>query len=643
MYSVPRRTRTAESGACSNCVKSRQRCYIGVSGGPCSSCRRAKLDCDAHGSKPPRARSVNAGRPSALTYCPGTGTPEEIFASQLRESEREYCLKNGMAGNPAVLSTIPLDYHISIINQLLGIGAPPAVHLPNYLASLPDRLHRDDIEYLRRGGAFDLPSDRLRNELLTSYLLWVHPHMPIVALHGVLSAIADANSSYQISLLLFHAVMFAASAFVDVSHIRAEGFPSRSALRESLFRKVKVLLDLECEDDRLAVARSLLLIVSWPEPHRDQKELTHWLGMCISLVKSAGLHQMSTASKHNSRQQRLWKRAWWSIHNHVRLSSSSLLPLLTTQNASANFSIPQPCMEDFEFGAISPSVQALVGHYDFLRDIQYQQFHARAFIERTALCQLEQVSGLLEGTSAPPRRADVSDDAAASQASFLADGEFACKLRSWHTQLPPALHYRSPSSSSPTDLERFILVHRAWLLLLYLASAYVVCSRKKRASSSPGNEHILDRIGLVFEDLDKFNLTGLLPAASIAILLPVLEFHLHAVRSAPHQSNPSSQQKLHRYLTMLHQFRENSALAEQMIGKISEATSSRSAPDAVGTESMERNAVSGSQCDIAPSGFGFGENDDFYTFLEAGLSFARVFPSVDGLDPELNSDLYVRQ
>lgn len=147
-----------------------------------------------------------------------------------------------MAGNPAVLSTIPLDYHISIINQLFGPGsaAPPAVRLPSYLVGLPDRLHSDDIEYLRCSGALDLPSETLRNELLKSYLLWVHPHMPILGMHEFLSAVAGDNESHRISLLLFHAVLFAASAFVDECHIRAEGYPSRSVFRESISCKVKV-------------------------------------------------------------------------------------------------------------------------------------------------------------------------------------------------------------------------------------------------------------------------------------------------------------------------------------------------------------------------------------------------------------------
>lgn len=146
-----------------------------------------------------------------------------------------------MAGD---LDYFPIDYYIGIINQLFGSGsaAPPAVHLPSFLTQLPDRLHRDDVEYLRRSGALDLPSDMLRNELLKSYLLWVHPHMPILGLHEFLSAIAGDNKSHQIGLLLFHAVLFAASAFIDVCHIRAEGYPSRSAFRESLSRKVKVLL-----------------------------------------------------------------------------------------------------------------------------------------------------------------------------------------------------------------------------------------------------------------------------------------------------------------------------------------------------------------------------------------------------------------
>ena len=46
-HHMPKRARTIQSGACSHCVRQRQRCYIGVKGVPCSTCRRHDLACDA--------------------------------------------------------------------------------------------------------------------------------------------------------------------------------------------------------------------------------------------------------------------------------------------------------------------------------------------------------------------------------------------------------------------------------------------------------------------------------------------------------------------------------------------------------------------------------------------------------------------
>ncbi|RHZ43331.1 transcription factor domain-containing protein [Aspergillus thermomutatus] len=635
MHSVPRRTRTAESGACSNCVKTRQRCYIGVSGGSCSSCRRAKLDCDAHESTTPR--SVTEEPSSWLTYC-----PEDIFASQLKQSERECSLKNGMAGNPAVLSTIPLDYHISIINQLFGPAsdAPPAVHLPSYLADLPGRLHRDDVEYLRRSGALDLPSDTLRNELLKSYLLWVHPHMPILGLHEFLSAVASDNESHQIGLLLFHAVLFAASAFIEVCHIRAEGYPSRGVFRERLSRKVQVLLDLACEDDRLANAQAILLMVSYPEPHRDQKELTHWLGICISMISSSQTQMIKT----NARKQQIWRRTWWSIFDHVRLTSSNLLTLMNIQGNGSQCEIPLPNTADFRFGALSPNVQTLVGSCDFLRDVQYQQFQARLFIEKSKLCQIEQLPGLLEDLSDSPSREGRSSDAE-NKASPTEVAEFAQKLSRWHAQLPPALHHQSPASSAVTELEKFILVHRAWLLLLYLASAYVACSRSV-GRNSHAKEHILNKISLVFDELHRLNLTNLLPISSIAILVPALEFHIKAVESAYPQTNAASQRMLQQYSEILHQLQENSALADRMIAKLSNVIAPRT-PRGDLTRLIASESAMVEQSASHPD-FELKENDDLYLFLESGMSFANVIPSADnsatiGVDPPLSNESYLAQ
>lgn len=140
-------------------------------------------------------------------------------------------------------ATDPLDNYISIVHQLLGpepLKPPISIDIPDYVSGLPNRLDLGDLEYLENKGALCLPTAQFRKELLRSYILWVHPQVPVLDLETFLRTIAVNDGDRSISLLLFHAVMFAASAFVDISHIHNEGYTSRKAARDVLFRRVKV-------------------------------------------------------------------------------------------------------------------------------------------------------------------------------------------------------------------------------------------------------------------------------------------------------------------------------------------------------------------------------------------------------------------
>lgn len=144
---------------------------------------------------------------------------------------------------PAVPAADPLENYISIAHQLLGPPSPSpsiSINVPNYVSGLPNRLEPGDLEYLEKKGALCLPTIRFRTELLKSYILWVHPQVPVLDLDVFLRIIAENDGSNSISLLLFHAVMFVASAFVDISHIHNEGYTSRKEARSTFFRRVKV-------------------------------------------------------------------------------------------------------------------------------------------------------------------------------------------------------------------------------------------------------------------------------------------------------------------------------------------------------------------------------------------------------------------
>lgn len=164
-----------------------------------------------------------------------------MFASQLQLAEREQKFRT--AAPNIVSTTDPLDNYLSIIDRFLGPHHSPGLQVkstPDYVTKLPDRLAVEDVEYIERKGALCLPTARFRTELLKSYLLWVHPEVPVLDLDLFLRAIADNDGTNPISLLLFHAVMFAGVAFVDTSHIHQEGYTTREAAREILFQRAKV-------------------------------------------------------------------------------------------------------------------------------------------------------------------------------------------------------------------------------------------------------------------------------------------------------------------------------------------------------------------------------------------------------------------
>lgn len=113
--------------------------------------------------------------------------------------------------------------------------------LPSYLKPLPSRLASVDIDYLFAKGALSLPDSKIRNALLRGYLEFVHPFMPVIEVRELIKSLEDGTgASGKVSLLLFQAILFAGSAFVDMEFLRSAGFTNRKAARKAFFQKARV-------------------------------------------------------------------------------------------------------------------------------------------------------------------------------------------------------------------------------------------------------------------------------------------------------------------------------------------------------------------------------------------------------------------
>lgn len=117
----------------------------------------------------------------------------------------------------------------------------PNSTLPLYIKSPPSRLTQGDTEYLRKKGALSIPNTAFRNELLLSYVEFVHPYMPMMDIQQLLHIVEEnSGESGKISLLLFQAVMFAGISFIDMRCLSLAGFPNRRAARKEFFLKARV-------------------------------------------------------------------------------------------------------------------------------------------------------------------------------------------------------------------------------------------------------------------------------------------------------------------------------------------------------------------------------------------------------------------
>jgi hypothetical protein len=131
-----------------------------------------------------------------------------------------------------------------VSNQVRNPAAPtpkPEGPLPAYIKPLPQRMAADDITHLWKKGALAIPETAFRDELLRSYIEFVHPYMPLIELHDFLRIVdKGTGEDGRISLLLFQAVMFTGIAFVDMSWLTAAGFATRKAARKAFYLKARV-------------------------------------------------------------------------------------------------------------------------------------------------------------------------------------------------------------------------------------------------------------------------------------------------------------------------------------------------------------------------------------------------------------------
>ncbi len=130
-----------------------------------------------------------------------------------------------------------LDAPASFASGGSDFGPP----LPAFIRAFSTTIGFDSIEYLQAHGALTLPSIALQDALLQKFVECVLPCMPILDWPGFINIInARDGSQGQVSLLLFQAVMFSATTFVELEYLLEAGYSNREEAHEGFFEKAKV-------------------------------------------------------------------------------------------------------------------------------------------------------------------------------------------------------------------------------------------------------------------------------------------------------------------------------------------------------------------------------------------------------------------
>lgn len=505
------------SVACERCRLRKVRCDIVVRKTRCTNCLLDDLECVQPG--PRRRRGTSRRFRASLTHQLGSsGTqnneaemqtdrvqdnvlpPVEVHegATQLADAEAAH-------STPTVdQETRPLvpDSNEELFPDFISDLLKPSAQLTTWQRSAASHAHDDEdapesikrlfpaftlpirstraqkyVEFLQTQGAFSVPSPKLICALLTRYVECVYPQLPLLDIHNVLQAVATNGGSGKISLLLFQAILLAASAFVDVQSLSDAGYDTRMTFRKQQAERVRLLYDFDCETNRLVLIQSLILMTSWQDKGDEVKHLRHWISIAYNIAVLLGLNkEPSSGLKISQKQKSLRKRIWWSLYMRDRTLALGLRqwPIISDEASE----ISEPMIGDFQLDPASTEACSMLGDCLLLKDLDQQTRLAEIFIAQLRLSHQVYQVFKARYTVVTPKMGSNYMIALVLVPNTLEHAIHATQscsalLDEWFKKLPDKLQFQAPLSLHFRPGEDFLVLHCGILNLFYYA---LVCA-----------------------------------------------------------------------------------------------------------------------------------------------------------------------
>ncbi|EXJ96037.1 hypothetical protein A1O1_01163 [Capronia coronata CBS 617.96] len=568
------------SQACHNCRTRKVKCDLITFGSPCSNCVSDDVECLVVESRRSRKYRLQKRRLNGLVSLPplSQAPPKFTTASSLASStvssdatitldpipqlsqdtpEGPSTTSTHLQSPPSV-TTSAASFSVQSNGGLTGSASinpqlrPLPGIFPSYIRPPRPDIRPDDVEFLIRRGALLVPQPELRDQLLRCFVLFVYPYMPTIELADFLGAIDGHDGSSKISLVVFQAVMFAGTAYVDLDLLQQAGYSNRRAARSDFYQKVKLLYDFDWDVDRVALIQSLLLMNYWYVSENDQKDPWHWLGVCVSLATSIGMNSSDTSSRNSPQTRRLWRRIWWTCVMRDRIIAVSMRRPIRIADEDIN--LPPLTAEDFDLHPISTSLLSL-RQCRLMADSTSQRMLAEMCVAKVQL--LLSLGRILHNCytlrSFGGSTSEVTMLYTPKRSGTINDNDFAMlqdELSQWSNNLPMSCWLDSaaePSSNKgdgvtdgndPTD--KVLFLHRSVLKMLFLVATealdrpQTLSASKSRSAASSAKaaqastmqlastskvKEAADRMAEMIQSLHDRDLVRYLPPLSVTFML----------------------------------------------------------------------------------------------------------------------------
>lgn len=446
--------------------------------------------------------------------------------------------------------------------------------LPGFIKPFPTTVSPESVEYLQIHGALTLPSIPLQKALLQTFIECVLPCMPIVKWPSFLNIInARDGRKGHVSLLLFHAVMFSATTFIELEHLLKAGYLSRREAHEAYFQKTKVrhqrhilfyklttiqlLYQSYYESDALIIVQALLLMTHLSDT-ADVDDSKYWSEIAISVAQPIGLFQEQSSPEYSLYCPRLWKRIGWACYMTDCLISLRLRcrPSIKKEN----FGHQMLTVDDFEFYDLPSENQLLDPECTLVHNVKVQRDMALICISHARLCvcisevlEIQGKNNQLHSSSAAPITSINRENNRGYIAKVIMSDR---ALIYWINSLPPSCQYSSLALRDINNGDSTLFVQRSLLHMIYYTVISVLHQSQTFPSSSIRVHYAARQITKIASELHKRSLHNCLSVIGVTAILVAIIIHISEMRTRPSLEREEAMEDLQSCMSVMTSFQD---------------------------------------------------------------------------------------